>query len=196
MAKTWGTIVLALLVLNITGCGGGLRYSQVAPEAKDFHPRRIAVLPAETRTFPEAKGIIDRLFYESLSERGWFNAVVGGEEIARRLEKDSELRQVTEDYLAKRDKVSFSDPALSGRIGALTDTEAILLVRVDYWNYTIENDNKMGKVSLSITMIAAETGKTLWAAAHQRASDYMIIKPGLPDVARDLIRQMIGYMPH
>ena len=150
MTKIGGTVVLALLLLSIPGCGGGLRYSQVAPEAKDFHPRRVAVLPADTTAFPEAKGAIDRLFAEALSERKWFTAVVGGEEIGRRLKTDAELRQVTEDYLAKREKVSFSDPALSGRIGALTDTEALLLVRVDYWNYTTENDKKVGKVSLSI----------------------------------------------
>jgi hypothetical protein len=191
-----GTIVLALLLLSIPGCGGGLRYSQVAPEAKDFHPRRIAVLPADTTAFPEAKSAIDRLFAEALNEQKWFTAVVGGEEIGRRLKTDAELLQVTEDYLAKREKVSFSDPTLSGRIGVLTDTEAFLLVRVDYWNYTTEKDNKVGKVSLSITMIEAGTGKTLWTAVHQKISDYMIIKPDLPDVARALIREMIGYMPH
>jgi hypothetical protein len=196
MAKTWRAVVLSLLLLNIPGCGGGLRYSQVAPEAKDFHPRRIAVFPADTTAFPETKGVIDRLFAESLSKRGWFTAVVGGEEIERRLNTDMELRLVTEDFLAKRDKVSYSDPVLSGRIGVLTDTEAFLLVRVDYWNYTTENDNKVGKVSLSITMIEAETGKTLWTAVHHRISEYMIIKPDILDVARDLIWEMIGYMPH
>lgn len=196
MTKIGGTVVLALLLLSISGCGGGLRYSQVAPEAKDFHPRRVVVLPADTTAFPEAKDTIDRLFTEVLSERKWFTAVVGGEEIGRRLKTDAELRQVTEDYLAKREKVSFSDPVLSGRIGVLTDTEAILLVRVDYWNYTTENDNKVGKVNLNITMIEAGTGKTLWTAIHQRSSDYMVIKPALSDVARALIREMIGYMPH
>jgi len=196
MTKTWRTVVLALLLLSIPGCGGGLRYSQVEPEAKDFHPRRVSVLPADTTAFPEAKSAIDRLFTEALSERKWFTAVVGGEEIGRRLKTDAELRQATADYLEKRDKVNFSDPALSGRIGVLTDTEALLFVRVDYWNYTTEKDNKVGKVSLSITMIEAQTGKTLWTAVHQRISDYVIIKPGLPDVARDLIREMIGYMPH
>ena len=85
---------------------------------------------------------------------------------------------------------------LSGRIGELTGTEAFLLVRVDYWNYTTENDKKIAKVSLSITMIEAKTGKILWTAVHHRISDYLIIKPDLPDVARDLIREMIGYMPH
>jgi hypothetical protein len=195
MTKTWEATVLAFLLLSIPSCGG-LRYSEVSPEAKDFHPRRIAVLPAEATTFPEAKGVIDRLFAELLNERGWFSSVVGGETFARRLETDAELRQTAAEYLAKLDKVSFSDPALSGRIGALIDAEALLLVRVDYWNYATEKDKKVGKVSLSITMIEAKTGKTVWTALHHRISDYVIIKPDLPDVARDLIREMIGYMPH
>ncbi|HBB16496.1 MAG TPA: hypothetical protein DCZ97_05630 [Syntrophus sp. (in: bacteria)] len=195
MAKTWEATVLAVLLLNILSCGG-LRYSQVSPEAKDFHPRRIAVLPAEATTFPEAKGAIDRLFAELLSERGWFSSVIGGKTFGHLLEKDAELRQAASEYLEKLDKVSFSDPALSGRIGVLIDVEALLLVRVDYWNYTTEKDNKVGKVSLSVTLIEAKTGKTVWTAIHHRISDYVIIKPDLPDVARDLIREMIGYMPH
>jgi hypothetical protein len=194
MTKTWEATILAALLLSIPGCGG-LRYSQVSPEAKDFHPRRIAVLPADATTFPEAKGTVDRLFAELLSERGWFSSVVGGETFERRLETDAELRHTASEYLAKLDKVSFSDPALSGRIGALIDVEALLLVRVDYWNYTTEQDKKVGKVSLSIVMIEAKTGKTVWTAIHQRISDYLIIKPDLSDMARGLIREMIGYMP-
>jgi len=195
MMKAWGAAALAILLLGLFGCGG-LRYSHVSPEAKDFHPRRIAVLPADVKTFPEAKGSIDSLISEALSERKWFAAVVGGEEIGRRLETDETLRQAVAEYLAKLDKVSFSDPTLSGRIGELTRAEAFVLVRVDYWNYTKENDKKVGKVSLSLTLIEAGTGKIVWTAGHQRASDYLIMKPALPDVARDIIREMIDYMPH
>ncbi|MBU3932250.1 MAG: hypothetical protein KKF01_07390 [Proteobacteria bacterium] len=195
MMKAWGAAALAILFLGLFGCGG-LRYSHVSPEAKDFHPRRIAVLPADVKTFPEAKGSIDSLISEALSERKWFAAVVGGEEIGRRLETDETLRQAVAEYLAKLDKVSFSDSALSGRIGELTRAEAFVLVRVDYWNYTKENDKKVGKVSLSLTLIEAGTGKIVWMAGHQRASDYLIMKPALPDVARDIIREMIDYMPH
>ena len=195
MMKAWGAAALAILLLGLFGCGG-LRYSHVSPEAKDFHPRGIAVLPADVKTFPEAKGSIDSLISEALSERKWFAAVVGGEEIGRRLETDETLRQAVAEYLAKLDKVSFSDPTLSGRIGELTRAEAFVLVRVDYWNYTKENDKKVGKVSLSLTLIEAGTGKIVWTAGHQRASDYLIMKPALPDVARDIIREMIDYMPH
>ena len=195
MTKTGRTAILAFLLLGVLGCGG-LRFSQVSPEAKEFHPRGIALLPADTTAFPESKGSVDRIFAEALGERKWFTDIVGGEEIGRRLEMDAELRQVVTEYLAKLRNVSFSDSDLSSRIGALTHTEALLLVRVDYWNYTTENDKKIAKVSISITMIEAKTGKTLWTAVHHKISDYMIIKPGLPDMARALIREMIGYMPH
>ena len=195
MLKTWKTVVPIVLFLGIMGCGG-LRYSDVSPEARDFHPQRIAILPADAKAFAEAKGDIDRLFAEVLSERKWFTDVVGGEAVGRRMESDEVFRQVVTDYLAKLANVSFSDPALSGRLGELTGAEALLLVRVDYWNYTTENDKKIAKVSLSIRLIEAKTGKTIWTAVHHRISDYVIIKPDLPDVARDLIRDMIGYMPH
>ena len=195
MTTTKGTAILTIVLLGLLGCGG-LRYSQVAPEAKGFHPQRIAVLPADTTTFPDAKASVDRVFAEVLVERKWFTDVVGGEEIGRRLETDAELRQTVSEYLAKLRNVSYSDPELSERIGTLTRTEAFLLVQVDYWNYTTEDDTKMGKVGISITMIETKTGKTIWRAVHNRASDYMIIKPDLPDVARGLIREMIGHMPH
>jgi hypothetical protein len=194
MSKTWKTVISVVLLTGILGCGG-LRYSDVSPEARDFHPRRIAVLPADSAAFPEAKGDIDRLFSEALSERKWFDGVIGGEAISRRMGSDQGFRQVVTDYLAKLASVSFSDPALSGRFGEMTGAEAFFLVRVDYWNHTTENDKKIGKVSLSVRFIEARTGKTLWTAFHHRISDYLILKPDLPDVAKDLIREMIGHMP-
>jgi len=195
ITKTGETAVIAILCIGILGCGG-LRFSEISPEARDFHPRRIAVLPADTTAFAEAKGVVDRLFAEVLIERQWFTGVAGGEAIGRRLESDEPFRKVVAGYLAKRTNVSFSDPELSGRIGELTGAEAFLLVRVDYWNYTTENDKKLAKVSLSITMVEAKTGKALWMASHHKISEYLIIKPDLPDVAKDLIREMIGYIPH
>jgi hypothetical protein len=195
MAKTTGTAIVTILLFGLLGCGG-IRYSQVAPEAKDFHPQRIVVLPAEATAFPEAKGSVDRIFAEVLAETKWFASVVGGEEIARRMEGEAELRQAVTGYLAKLANVSYSDPELSGSIGALTRSEAVLLVRVDNWLYTTEDDTKKAKIGISITMIEAKSGKTIWQATHNRTSDYMIIKPDLPDVAKGLIREMIGHMPH
>ncbi|MEK7827644.1 MAG: hypothetical protein AAB299_07925, partial [Thermodesulfobacteriota bacterium] len=101
ITKTGVTAVIAILCLGILGCGG-LRFSEISPDARDFHPRRIAVLPADTAAFAEAKGVVDRLFAEALIERQWFSDVVGGEAVGRRLESDEAFRKVVAGYLAKR----------------------------------------------------------------------------------------------
>lgn len=193
--KRWMTVCGALLFLGLLGCGG-LRYSEVSPDAWDFHPRRIAALPAHSKTFTEACGEVDRLLAQVLVEKGWYDKVVGGEEIGRRMASDDPLRQVVKDYTAKLTELSFSDPALSARIGDLTDAEALLFVQIDYWNHTTEKDKKVAKVSLTIKGIEAETGTVLWTAAHHKASDYVIIKPELRNVALSLIREIIDQMPH
>lgn len=186
---------LIFLLTGLSACGG-LRYSEVAPEAKDVHPRQILVLPADVAAFPEAAGIADRLFAEALTERQWFERVLGGEKIAEQLRKEEELRRTVSEYLTKLARLKFSDPELSKRIGALTGTEAFLINRVDSWNYAVANDKKVAKVGFSITMVEAKTGQILWNAAHSRLSEYLIVKPDIANMAKGLIREMTDRMPH
>ncbi|MBW6485367.1 MAG: hypothetical protein K0B01_04355 [Syntrophobacterales bacterium] len=186
---------IIFLFLGLSGCGG-LRYSEISPDARDFHPRKIVVLPADVAAFPEAAGSVDRLFTEALTERRWFEGVLGGEGFAKRLRKDEELRGAVAGYLEKLTKVKFSDPDLSSRIGSLTGTEAFLVNRVDSWIYTVVNDKKAAKVGLSITLVEAKTGKILWSATHSRVSEYLLVKPELANMARGLIREMTDQMPH
>ncbi len=186
---------LIFLMFGPSGCGE-LRYSEISPDAGSFHPRQIAVLPADATAFPEAKGVVDRLFTEVLTERKWFVAVAGGETIAEQMKTNQELQKAVSEYLGKRAKVNFSDPELSNRIGVLAGVEAFLITRVDSWNYTVADGKKLAKAGISITMIDAKTGKILWNAAHNRVSDYLIVKPDLANMARGLIREMTDRMPH
>ncbi|MDI6776038.1 MAG: hypothetical protein QMD03_02170 [Syntrophales bacterium] len=187
--------VVILLVLMLSGCGG-LRYSQVAPEAKDFHPRRIGVLPVDVGTYEEARGVIDQVIAGVLVDKKWFADVVAADTINNQLQSNEELRKVVMDYLAKLKTVNFSDPELSKKIGELSQIDAFLVVNVDYWNYTVENEKKLAKVGIGIKMVEAGTGKIIWKAGHHLSEDYLLFKPALPDVARDLCKKMIGYMPH
>jgi len=182
-------------IVSLTGCGG-LRYSEVSPDAANCHPRQIAVLPADTTTFPEAKGSVDRLFTEVLTDRRWFSKVAGGEQIASLMEKDGDLHRIISEYLTKRARINFSDPALSERIGKLTGAEAFLIARVDSWNYAVADDKKVAKVGMTVAMVQASTGKIVWNASHSRVSDYLILKPDLADMAKGLIREMTDHMPH
>jgi hypothetical protein len=186
---------MALLILTLLGCGG-LRYSQVAPDAKDFHPKSIGVLPVDVGTYEEARGVIDQVIAGVLVETQWFTDVVAADTINNQLQSNEEFRKNYLDYLSKLKTVNFSDPELSKKIGDVSKIDAFLITNVDYWNYTKENDDKVGKVGIGLKMVDASTGKIMWKAGHHEAESYMLIKPKLPDVAKDLFKMMIKEMPH
>jgi hypothetical protein len=186
---------MTLLILTLLGCGG-LRYSQVAPEAKDFHPKSIGVLPVDVGTYEEARGVIDQVIAGVLVETQWFTDVVAADTINNQLQSNEEFRKTYLDYLSKLKTVNFSDPELSKKIGDVSKIDAFLITNVDYWNYTKENDDKVGKVGIGLKMVEASTGKIMWKAGHHESESYMLIKPKLPDVAKDLFKMMIKEMPH
>ena len=100
------------------------------------------------------------------------------------------------DYLSKLRTVNFSDPDLSKKMGEMAKVDAFLLVSVDIWNYTVEKGDKVAKVSLGMKLYEAATGKIMWKAGHQIADSYILIKPDLPKVARNVVKEMVDYMPH
>jgi hypothetical protein len=187
--------LMMLLLLALVGCGG-IRYSQVAPEAKDFHPKRIGMLPADVGTYEEARGVIDQIIAGVLIDTKWFTDVVAADVISKQMQSSEELRKVFLDYISKLRAVSYSDPDLSRKLGEMTKVDAFLLVNVDYWNYTKENDDKVAKVVMGVKMIDATSGKIMWIAGHHEVEAYILMKPALPDVAKSLVKRMIKEMPH
>jgi hypothetical protein len=188
-----GVLLLALLV--VAGCAG-IRYSQVAPEAKDFHPTRMGVLPVDVGINEEARGVVDQIVAGVLVETKWFTGVVGGAEVAAQMQANPEFSQLVLEYFAKLKEVCYSDPHLSERIGELANVDAFLITNVDYWNYTTEKDDKVAKVGLGMKLIDARTGKIIWKGAHYIADDYLLLKPDLRDVAKNVAKKMIAEMPH
>ena len=186
---------LMILILTLTACGG-LRYSQVFPEAKDFHPQKIVIFPVDiVGSNEEARGSVEQIVAGVLAEKKLFADIIDTESLNRQLSANEELRTTMIDYLTKLRTVNFSDPDLSKKIGELAKVDAFLLVSVDIWNYTVEKGDKVGKVSLGMKLYEASTGKIMWKSGHQIADSYMLIKPGLPKVAREVVSEMVGYMP-
>jgi hypothetical protein len=194
--KSCGISVLIFLVFALAACGASLRYSQTAPEGKNFHPGKITVLPVETGIYPEAGGQVDSIVTTVLADRGWFSSVVSTEGVKKVLISSEDLRKVLTEYTQKLQTVSFSDPDLSRKIGEGFSVEAFLIVHVDYWNYAVENDNKVAKAGLTMKLVEAATGKIVWKASHDEAREYKFFKPAIPDVARSVVKDMISCMPH
>lgn len=186
-------LILCFLVLE--ACGG-LRFSQVDPEAKDFHPRGIAVFPVHVGPYEEARPVVEKLVADVLIERKWFANVVDTENLNRQIVSNDELRNAMTEYLSKLNTLNFSDPDLSRKIGEMTKVDAFLLVSVDTWSYMVEKDDKVGKVSMVMKLYEASTGKMMWKGGHHRAESYILIKPDLSAIARKVARDMINEMPH
>jgi len=195
MGKFFARIILIIAVLSTIACGG-LRFSQLDPAAKDYHPKRIAVFPADVGTYEEARNPIEQIVPGVLLEKKWFTDITDTASLNRQIQANAELRKTMTDYLSKLQTLNYSDPDLSKKIGELTKTDAFLLVAVDYWNYTVEKDKKLAKVSVGLKLIDAETGKTMWKAGHHQADSYMLLKPELSKVARSVVSDMAAKMPH
>ncbi len=192
-ARVYGVTVLCFML--ILGCGG-LRYSQLAPEANDFRPKKVGVLPADVGIYEEARGVMDDIIASELVRRKWFQSVVAPGTISRQFQSNEEMRKIVREYMAKLKTVNFSDPGLSKKIGELAQVDAFLVVDVDYWQYTMENKDKIAKVGMGVKMIDADTGIVMWKASHHEAQVYNWIKPELPTVANKLVNMMIDEMPH
>jgi hypothetical protein len=183
-----------LLIVLLGGCGG-IRFSQTAPEAEGFHPQSVALLALDVVGFEEAREALDRILTSELAEGKQFKGYVSYQQMQRLLQESEPLQKATTAYLAKLKSVNFSDSDLSKKIGELARVDALLLVSVDYWYYTQEADKNVAKVGLGMKLINAATGAVIWKAGHDLAEKYVIMKPELGAVARDVARQMLRAMP-
>jgi hypothetical protein len=190
--------ILMIFILTTIACSG-LRFSQSAPEVKDFHPKTVAVFPVEVwnhKDMNDSRGVVEQIVAESLIEKKLFANVIFAENMNKQIQANEELSKVEKEYLSKLRGLSFSDPDLSRKIGELTKIDAFLLLSIDDWEYSVENDKKLAKVGMTIELYDVSTGKLMWKAAHTINEDYVLLKPELPKVARNLARKMISYMPH
>jgi hypothetical protein len=195
ITKLCGRFIVILFVFSFIACGS-LRFSQSDPTAKDFHPQKIAVFPVDVGNYEEARSAMEQIVPGVLTEKKWFTDITDTASLTRQLQANEELRKAMTDYLSKLQTLNFSDANLSKRIGELARIDAFLLVSVDIWNYTVEKDKKIAKVSMGMKLIDASSGKIMWKAGHHLAESYMLLKPELSKVARKLADDMIDYMPH
>lgn len=189
--------ILVILIFTTVACSG-LNFSQLAPEAIDFHPQRIALFPIEVWNHKEtdSRAIVEQIVARSLVAKRLFTEVTDVESLQRQFLANEELKKIKDEYFSKLRLLGFSDPDLSRKIGELMEVDAFLLLFVDEWKYTEKGDKKIAQVGLSMEMYDVSTGKLIWKANHSIANDYMLIKPELPEIARNVVNKMAIYMPH
>ena len=139
--------------------------------------------------------MIDQAVVTALTDKNGYTRVVSLDALTRQSGANQELQETVTVYLDKLDKLNFSDPELTRKIGELSQIDALLIVSLDFWNYMKDADTQIAKVGLGIKMANVETGKVVWEARHFKTERFLVIKPELSDIAISLTKEMAGYMP-
>jgi hypothetical protein len=188
------TIVLCLLLLIVAGCGG-LQEVWEGPGAKMFRPQAIAVLPPMASQYDNAREDIQGVLSEALNKTAKIERVVSPENVTDIFQASKEAFDALVFYFSRLEMTGQSDKDSAVKLGKALNVDSFLVVRVNSWEYMRKEGDNVGRVGLSLRLVDATTGTTVWKARHERSSSYMFYRPNLKDVAKELADEMIKAMP-
>jgi hypothetical protein len=188
------TVVLVGLVLLLSGCGG-LQEVWEGPGARVFRPQSIAVLPPMASQYDSAREDIQEVLAVSLHRQGRIERVVTPENVTDIFQASKEAFDSLVFYFSRLEMTGQSDKDSAIKLGQSLNVDSFLVVRVNSWEYVRKEGDNVGRVGLSLRLIDATSGTTVWKARHERSDSYMFIKPSLKQIAKDLADEMIKYMP-
>jgi PBP1b-binding outer membrane lipoprotein LpoB len=195
LSRSYRQLVSVLgLVLLLSGCGG-LQEVWEGPGARVFRPQSIAVLPPMSSQYDSAREDIQEVLAVALNRQGRIERVVTPENVTDIFQASKEAFDSLVFYFSRLEMTGQSDKDSAVKLGKSLNVDSFLVVRVNSWEYVRKEGDNVGRVGLSLRLIDAATGTTIWKARHERSSSYMFIKPSLKTIAKELADEMIKYMP-
>jgi hypothetical protein len=188
------TIGLCLLPLLVVGCGG-LQEVWEGPGAGAFRPQAIAVLPPMASQYDSAREDIQEVLAGALNKTAAIDRVVSPENVTDIFQSSKEAFDALVFYFSRLEMTGQSDKDSAVKLGKALNVDSFLVVRVNSWEYMRKEGDNVGRVGLSLRLVDAATGTTVWKARHERLSSYMFYRPNLKDVAKELAAEMIKAMP-
>ncbi len=184
-----------VLIAALAGCAG-LDFSQTSPEAMDFHPKTIAVLPATIGENESARDVAEAVVAKKLSESMWYGGVVDAAAVKKMITESKELGDDVQNYIQQVNTLGTSDAALTQKLRDGLQVDALLLTHVTSWGYGRMEGNKVAKVGLGLKLVDAATGVVVWKANHELIDEYIAVKPSLDRLALKLMKRLMKEMPH
>ncbi|MDH4237474.1 MAG: hypothetical protein OEV77_03780 [Nitrospira sp.] len=181
-------------VLLLAGCGG-LQEVWEGPGARIFHPQAIAVLPPMASQYDSAREDIQEVLAIALRRMGHIERVMPPESVTDMFQGSKEAFDSLVFYFSRLEMTGQSDKDSAVTLGKALNVDSFLVVRVNSWEYIRKEGDNVGRVGLSLRLIDATTGTTVWKARHERSSSYMFFRPNLKDIAKELALEMTSYMP-
>lgn len=190
-------LVVLWMILSgvmLAGCGG-LQEVWEGPGAEAFRPTSIAVLPPIVGSFEGAREAAHEAVTAALKKSKKYGSVIDPEQVNGLLASSNEVRQALTGYFSALETAGISEKEAAAKLGAPLKADALLVVKVNSWEYTRSEGDKLAKVGFSLRLIDAKHGTIVWKARHENTKSYIFFKPSLKDVAADLSEYMIKYMP-
>ena len=187
-------VAACLIPLLIAGCGG-LQEVWEGPGAKQFRPQAIAVLPPMASQYDSAREDIQDVLSGALTKTANVERVVTPESVTDIFQASKDAFDSLVFYFSRLEMTGQSDKDSAIKLGKALNVDSFLVVRVNSWEYIRKEGDNVGRVGLSLRLVDATTGTTVWKARHEKSSSYMFFRPNLKDVANELAREMIAYMP-
>ena len=187
-------IALCLLPLLVVGCGG-LQEVWEGPGARMFRPQAIAVLPPMASQYDNAREDIQAVLSGAMDKTASIERVVSPENVTDIFQASKEAFDALVFYFSRLEMTGQSDKDSAVKLGKALNVDSFLVVRVNSWEYMRKEGDNVGRVGLSIRLVDATTGTTVWKARHERSESYMFSRPNLKDIAKELAAEMIKAMP-
>lgn len=185
--------VLGFAVLALAGCGG-LQEVWEGPSAGAFKPKTVAVLPPMVGAYEGARESSQAVLVTVLSRTGRYESVLAPDQV-NAVFAAKEASDVLAAYYSKLDTTGQSDPGMVMKLGQFVQAEALLIPKVNHWEYGRAEGDSFGKVGLGVRFVDAATGAIVWKGRHEKVKTYMVFKPLLKDIAEDLSEYIVKYMP-
>lgn len=178
----------------LVGCGG-LQEMWEGPGAQSFRPSSIAVLPPIEGSFEGSREPAQEVVTNALKNSTRYTQVLGLDEVNGPLAASNETREALTSYLAGLETSGVSDKGAAAKLAQALKADALMVVKVNSWEYTRSEGNKVAKVGFSLRLIDPTQGSVIWKAKHTNTTSYMFFKPSLKDLAADLSEDMIKHIP-
>jgi hypothetical protein len=195
LSRSYAQFVSVLGLFVVLGGCGGLQEVWEGPGARVFRPQSIAVLPPMSSQYDSAREDIQEVLAIALNRQGRIERVVTPENVTDIFQASKEAFDSLVFYFSRLEMTGQSDKDSAIKLGRSLNVDSFLVVRVNSWEYMRKEGDNVGRVGLSLRLIDAATGTTVWKARHERSSSYMFVKPSLKEIAKDLADEMIKYMP-
>lgn len=185
--------ILSVGILFMTGCGG-LQEIWEGPTAGTFKPKTLAVLPSMVGAYEGAREASQQVLVSAVSKTGRYESVISPDQVNAAFVA-KEASDLLAAYYSKLDTTGQSDPGLAGKLGQLVQADALLIPKVNNWEYGRAEGDSFGKVGFGLRLVDASNGAIIWKGRHDKVKTYMVFKPALKEIAEDLAETMVKYLP-